>query len=194
LVKTLRGVHCLPPFVDGVGFYSSLPITGGGAQLRPCARTGMGRRWVCGSKMRKKFCVKGIFGLGGGAREGHGRAAGGLWRGERGYVASVPTLAGCVSQGDTGDEALRHIREAIELYVEECKDAGDPVPTGGAQCRVGLGPPAMRSGGPRPTQRERVRGYTNPRARWIVLHSSCGGDGGEGFVGPGFLESAPEGF
>jgi predicted RNase H-like HicB family nuclease len=46
-----------------------------------------------------------------------------------GYVASVPALPGCVSQGDNRDEALNNIREAIELYVEDCRDAGDPIPT-----------------------------------------------------------------
>lgn len=46
-----------------------------------------------------------------------------------GYVVSVPALPGCVSQGDTRSEALNNIREAIELYVEDCREAGDPVPT-----------------------------------------------------------------
>jgi predicted RNase H-like HicB family nuclease len=46
-----------------------------------------------------------------------------------GYVVSVPALPGCVSQGDTRDAALNNIREAIELYVDDCRDAGDPVPT-----------------------------------------------------------------
>ena len=46
------------------------------------------------------------------------------------YVASVPALPGCVSQGDTRGEALNNIREAVELYVEDCRDAGDPIPTG----------------------------------------------------------------
>jgi predicted RNase H-like HicB family nuclease len=46
-----------------------------------------------------------------------------------GFVVSVPALPGCVSQGDTRAEALENIREAIELYVEDCRDAGDPVPT-----------------------------------------------------------------
>ena len=45
-----------------------------------------------------------------------------------GYVASAPALPGCVSQGDNRAEALRNIREAVELYVEECREAGDPVP------------------------------------------------------------------
>ena len=34
------------------------------------------------------------------------------------YVASVPALKGCWSQGKTRDEALKNIREAIELYLE----------------------------------------------------------------------------
>jgi predicted RNase H-like HicB family nuclease len=45
-----------------------------------------------------------------------------------GYVATVPALPGCVSQGDTRDEALRNIREAADLYIEDCLAAGDPVP------------------------------------------------------------------
>jgi len=47
-----------------------------------------------------------------------------------GYVVTVPVLPGCVSQGDTREEALRNIREAIEVYVEDCRAAGDPVPEG----------------------------------------------------------------
>ncbi len=45
-----------------------------------------------------------------------------------GFVVHVPALPGCVSQGDTRDEALENIREAIELYIQDCKEAGDPVP------------------------------------------------------------------
>jgi predicted RNase H-like HicB family nuclease len=45
-----------------------------------------------------------------------------------GYVASVPVLPGCVSQGDTREEALQNVREAIELYIEDCIAAGDAVP------------------------------------------------------------------
>jgi predicted RNase H-like HicB family nuclease len=46
-----------------------------------------------------------------------------------GFVASVPALPGCVSQGDTRGAALSNIREAITLYLEDCREAGDPVPT-----------------------------------------------------------------
>ena len=48
---------------------------------------------------------------------------------DSGYVANVPALPGCVSQGDTRDEALANILEAAELYVRDCREAGDPVPT-----------------------------------------------------------------
>jgi len=46
-----------------------------------------------------------------------------------GFVVSVPALPGCVSQGDTRADALSNIREAIELYLEDCRAAGDPIPT-----------------------------------------------------------------
>jgi len=46
-----------------------------------------------------------------------------------GYVATVPALPGCVSQGDTRDEVMRNIREAADLYIEDCIASGDPVPT-----------------------------------------------------------------
>ena len=48
---------------------------------------------------------------------------------DEGFVASVPALPGCVSQGDTREDALRNIREAIELYVEDCRESGDPIPS-----------------------------------------------------------------
>lgn len=39
-----------------------------------------------------------------------------------GFTASVPSLPGCVSEGDTREEALLNIREAIELYLEPLDD------------------------------------------------------------------------
>ena len=45
-----------------------------------------------------------------------------------GYVAIVPALPGCVSQGDTRAEVKANIREAAELYIEDCIAAGDAVP------------------------------------------------------------------
>ena len=46
-----------------------------------------------------------------------------------GFVASVPALPGCVSQGNTRGEAMANIREAAELYIDDCIASGDPVPS-----------------------------------------------------------------
>ena len=40
---------------------------------------------------------------------------------EGGFTAVVPTLPGCVSEGNTQDEALANIKEAIELHLEPIK-------------------------------------------------------------------------
>lgn len=48
---------------------------------------------------------------------------------ESGYVAHVPVLRGCVSQGATKEEALANIKEAIEVYVEALMEDGLAVPT-----------------------------------------------------------------
>lgn len=45
-----------------------------------------------------------------------------------GYVATVPVLPGCVSQGDTRGEALKNIEEAIEAYLDDVRAAGESVP------------------------------------------------------------------
>ena len=37
---------------------------------------------------------------------------------EGGYTVFVPSLPSCISEGDTKEEALKNIREAIELYLE----------------------------------------------------------------------------
>ncbi|MEN6406969.1 MAG: type II toxin-antitoxin system HicB family antitoxin [Thermoguttaceae bacterium] len=41
---------------------------------------------------------------------------------EGGYTVTVPALPGCISEGDTREEALRNIREAVELYLESVED------------------------------------------------------------------------
>ena len=41
---------------------------------------------------------------------------------EGGYTVYVPGLPGCISEGDTKEEALKNIREAIELYLEPVED------------------------------------------------------------------------
>ena len=53
-----------------------------------------------------------------------------LYAGEDGYfVAEVPSLVGCVSQGKTRDEALANIEEAISLYIEVLEDRGEAIPS-----------------------------------------------------------------
>lgn len=47
---------------------------------------------------------------------------------EGGWVAEVPSLRGCISQGETRAEALENIREAIEVYIESLEAEGLPAP------------------------------------------------------------------
>jgi len=44
------------------------------------------------------------------------------------FVAEVPALPGCISQGATRAEAVKNIQEAIEAYLESLKEHGEPVP------------------------------------------------------------------
>lgn len=44
------------------------------------------------------------------------------------WVAEVPSLPGCVTQGRTRDEALTNIQEAIAGYVESLAEHGVPIP------------------------------------------------------------------
>jgi len=41
---------------------------------------------------------------------------------EGGYTVYVPSLPGCISEGETVEEALINIREAISLYLEPVED------------------------------------------------------------------------
>lgn len=47
---------------------------------------------------------------------------------EGGYTITVPSLPGCVTQGDTLEEAIENVREAIAGYIETLKDLGKPIP------------------------------------------------------------------
>ena len=44
------------------------------------------------------------------------------------FVVEVPALPGCISQGNTREEALRSIQEAIAAYLESLKAHGEPIP------------------------------------------------------------------
>ena len=50
-------------------------------------------------------------------------------RGETSWGAHVPDLPGCVAVGETREEVLQLIREAIEFHIDGLKDDGLPVPT-----------------------------------------------------------------
>jgi len=52
-----------------------------------------------------------------------------LYPGEDGFwVAEVPSLPGCVSQGETKAQALANVKEAIQAYIEALEEDGLPVP------------------------------------------------------------------
>jgi len=44
------------------------------------------------------------------------------------YVAEVPALPGCISQGRTRTEAISNIKEAIAAYLESLQARGEPIP------------------------------------------------------------------
>ncbi len=44
------------------------------------------------------------------------------------FVAQVPSLPGCVSQGKTRDEAMLNVREAVAGYVESLRVHDEPIP------------------------------------------------------------------
>jgi predicted RNase H-like HicB family nuclease len=44
------------------------------------------------------------------------------------WVATCPSLPGCVSQGETREQTIENIKEAIEAYIEALEMDGLPVP------------------------------------------------------------------
>jgi predicted RNase H-like HicB family nuclease len=63
-------------------------------------------------------------------------------RGDTSWGAHVPDLPGCVAVGETRDEALRLIREAIQFHIEGLRQEGLPVPvprSEGEFVEVGVG-------------------------------------------------------
>lgn len=52
-----------------------------------------------------------------------------LYQDEDGYwIAEVPSLPGCHSDGETRDEALTNVQEAIALWIEDARAHGEAVP------------------------------------------------------------------
>jgi antitoxin HicB len=48
--------------------------------------------------------------------------------GQGGFTVTVPSLPGCITQGDTIEQCLEHAEEAVTLYLEELKANGRAVP------------------------------------------------------------------
>lgn len=46
---------------------------------------------------------------------------------EDGYYAYCPELQGCYAQGDTYEEVIKNIEDAIKLHIEDMKEAGEPI-------------------------------------------------------------------
>ncbi len=46
------------------------------------------------------------------------------------FVADVPSLPGCVSQGETRREVLENIKDAIAGYLASLRERGEPIPPG----------------------------------------------------------------
>jgi predicted RNase H-like HicB family nuclease len=44
------------------------------------------------------------------------------------FIAEVPSLPGCITQGTTRDEVIINIREAVQAYIESLKKHNEPVP------------------------------------------------------------------
>jgi len=47
---------------------------------------------------------------------------------EGGYTIIVPSLPGCISEGETKEEALANVQESVELYLETVEDDSDYAP------------------------------------------------------------------
>ena len=47
---------------------------------------------------------------------------------EGGYTVTVPILPGCISEGDTKEEAIENIKDAISGYIGSLKKHGEPIP------------------------------------------------------------------
>jgi len=48
---------------------------------------------------------------------------------EGGYTVYAPSLSGCISEGDTKEEAIENIKEAIKGWIEVSKQYGDSIPS-----------------------------------------------------------------
>ena len=52
---------------------------------------------------------------------------------DRAFVAEVPELPGCMAHGDTREAALRHVEQAMALWIDTAREFGDPIPAPNAE-------------------------------------------------------------
>jgi predicted RNase H-like HicB family nuclease len=92
-----------------------------------------------------------------------------------GYVADVPELPGCMSQGKTLDEAVENIRDAIRGYLHVLDQRGTPYTQSGGGSFVGevaynqLEGRRSRPNGPRRSQRRPQAWYREDKVRGALL-------------------------
>ncbi len=63
--------------------------------------------------------------------------------GRKAYHAYCPALKGCHTWGHTYEEALANIREAVELYVADLREAGESIPVDPEQGALELATPSV---------------------------------------------------
>ena len=44
------------------------------------------------------------------------------------FIAEVPELPGCMAHGDTQEDALANVKEAMRLWLDTAREFGDPIP------------------------------------------------------------------
>lgn len=44
------------------------------------------------------------------------------------FIAEVPELPGCMAHGDSQDEALKNVNDAMQLWIDTAREFGDPIP------------------------------------------------------------------
>ncbi len=61
------------------------------------------------------------------------------------YIAYCPALQGCYTQGETYEEVMKNIREAIELHIEARKEVGEEIPIEMAIEEVEINEPEVKT-------------------------------------------------
>ena len=76
------------------------------------------------------------------------------------YVAEVPALPGCLSQGKTRGEAIDNIKEAVTAYLESLKAHGEPVPPSISEEVIEVSQISVQAA------TQRAKGHPAPDRRW----------------------------